>query len=401
MMIVSRCCVAVLGELPPSSGSACARPVAGAVVASCASCSPSSRGAGAVRRPAAGEGAAPRFSGDVGRVHVARCPLPLVRGALLAEPPRRGPAARARTDGAARFSSRAFAAAVGVSGMGTSAVWRRRAGGSRWRGSTWRSQVPARLSGYTIVQLTDVHIGPTLDGAFIDAIIAMTARSARSRRHHGRSCGRVGGGAGQVRGGAPGLRAKDGVYCDRQPRFLLADAWVGFLGRSASSSSQRARGDRGASPTTASIWPAWRTPKPPLRSVPAHGRRRRAGRARSRARSSSWRTSRAIFAARERSISALGAHARGPDLPVSLLRSARSTVRVGAPPARGDGHLREPGDGLLGAADAPGRPRRDHPDRAPACLTVEAVSGRLPGVEPARRASCRRRFEAQDPRSRL
>src|SRR5207237_6909996 len=56
---------------------------------------------------------------------------------------------------------------------------------------------------------------------------------------------------------------------------------------------------------------------------------------------------------------ALGAHARRPILPVQPAGAAVPTIRRGTAPAGGDVAVREPGHGLLGAAAAAGRARRD------------------------------------------
>src|SRR5213076_2608489 len=66
---------------------------------------------------------------------------------------------------------------------------------------------------------------------------------------------------------------------------------------------------------------------------------------------------------------ALGAHARRPILPVQPAGAAVPTIRRGTAPAGGDVAVREPGHGLLGAAAAAGRARRDHLDSAGACLS--------------------------------
>src|SRR5207249_6748128 len=80
---------------------------------------------------------------------------------------------------------------------------------------------------------------------------------------------------------------------------------------------------------------------------------------------------------------ALGAHARWPILPVQPAGAAVPTICRGTPPARGDVAVREPGHGLLGAAAAAGRARRDHLDSAGACLSPSA---RPPGwVAPSNR----------------
>src|SRR5207249_10949148 len=52
--------------------------------------------------------------------------------------------------------------------------------------------------------------------------------------------------------------------------------------------------------------------------------------------------------------------------------AAVPTIRRGTPPAGGDVAVREPGHGLLGAAAAAGRARRDHLDSAGACLSPSA-----------------------------
>ena len=61
----------------------------------------------------------------------------------------------------------------------------------------------------------------------------------------------------------------------------------------------------------------------------------------------------------------LSGHTHGGQMfPFGLARETAAAVRRRVPPARGDGHLREPRDGLLGAADARRIARGDHPDRA-------------------------------------
>src|SRR2546430_17474600 len=84
---------------------------------------------------------------------------------------------------------------------------------------------------------------------------------------------------------------------------------------------------------------------------------------------------------------ALGAHARRPILPVQPAGAAVPTIRRGTPPAGGDVAVREPGHGLLGAAAAAGRARRDHLDSTGACVSPSA---RPPEWEIGR-ASCRAR----------
>ncbi len=55
------------------------------------------------------------------------------------------------------------------------------------------AKLPKALSGYTIVQLTDIHVGPTIGRAFIEQIVRDDQRArARPHRDHGRSRRRLG-----------------------------------------------------------------------------------------------------------------------------------------------------------------------------------------------------------------
>lgn len=132
-----------------------------------------------------------------------------------------------------RFLSRAFAAAVGAGGLGASAV----AAVEGQRLTVKRVDValpkfPARLSGYTIVQLSDVHIGPTLGRAFIDTIVART--NALEPDLIAITGDLVDGSVedlGAFVEGLRGLRAKDGVFfvTGNHDFYSGADAWVRFL----------------------------------------------------------------------------------------------------------------------------------------------------------------------------
>jgi len=132
------------------------------------------------------------------------------------------------------FLSRAFAAAVGVTslGAGVAALF----GGLRKVGvrdvTVPLAKLPPALRGYTIVQLTDVHVGPTIGKAFIDDLVArVNALSPDLVAITGDLVD------GSVRDLAPcvaglaDLKARDGVFfvTGNHEYYSGAEAWIAHL----------------------------------------------------------------------------------------------------------------------------------------------------------------------------
>ncbi|MFO0607093.1 MAG: metallophosphoesterase [Polyangiales bacterium] len=69
--------------------------------------------------------------------------------------------------------ARGLAALVGVGGT-LAGAWGIRTALGRWRVETVRvpvANLPASLEGFTIVQVTDIHVGPTIGRGFVDAMV--------------------------------------------------------------------------------------------------------------------------------------------------------------------------------------------------------------------------------------
>jgi len=72
-----------------------------------------------------------------------------------------------------RSLARGLAALVGVGGT-LAGAWGIRTALGRWRVETVRvpvANLPASLEGFTIVQVTDIHVGPTIGRGFVDAMV--------------------------------------------------------------------------------------------------------------------------------------------------------------------------------------------------------------------------------------
>ena len=85
------------------------------------------------------------------------------------------------------------------------------------------ADLPQALHGYRIVQISDIHVGPTIGERYVEAIVeAVNRLQARHRRHHRRPGGRQRGRAGQPRrAAAPAGLARRQLLRHRQPRVLL------------------------------------------------------------------------------------------------------------------------------------------------------------------------------------
>jgi predicted MPP superfamily phosphohydrolase len=155
--------------------------------------------------------------GDAGRG------LATVFGAWPGDPERRAFLARALAAGVA-----AAAAVVGVGGLANVA-----------RGFVVRrvrvplERLPRAASGYSIVQLTDVHVGPTLGKSFVEQIVRETNALAPDMVVITGDL--VDGTVDQLKAlVAPlaGLRAPDGVYfvTGNHEYYSGADEWIAYLG---------------------------------------------------------------------------------------------------------------------------------------------------------------------------
>src|SRR5690606_10234892 len=109
------------------------------------------------------------------------------------------------------------------------------------------------------------------------------------------------------------------------------------------------------------------------RPRPAQGARRPRARAQGRLARAPAQADRRGGRAR-RGPAALGTHPRRADRPVQLPGAAAAALRRRPARPRADEALRQPGDRLLGAADAARRRGRDHPHRAHAFLTNSVLS---------------------------
>jgi predicted small integral membrane protein len=274
------------------------------------------------------------------------------------------------------FIGRAVAALVAVASLGLGAAGLRE-GLRQVRVKKIRialRRIQPKKVGYRIVQLTDIHVGPTIGRKFIEQIVAQT--NALEPDVVVITGDLVDGSVAVLRDAvAPlaGLKAKDGVFfvTGNHEYYSGVDEWLAHLPslgirvlrnervvlgerprrRRGSDRARRRRrleraglrsrprskprpGARGEGPR-----PGARPPRP---SAEADHRGRAGG----------------------RRPPALGPHARRPDVPLRLARRAPAALRRRLLHARGDGPLREPGHGVLGPSDAPRLAGRDHPDRA-------------------------------------
>ncbi len=153
---------------------------------------------------------------------LARKVITVLSGDSLADPARR------------LALSRATAALVALTGgaLSLSSVWSVMKGTGVKPVRIALAKLPAHLSGYKIVQLTDVHIGPTLDRAFLQGIVAsvnaehpdmvvitgdLVDGSVAQLGEHVRPLSE--------------LRARDGVFfvTGNHEYYSGADEWLAFL----------------------------------------------------------------------------------------------------------------------------------------------------------------------------
>jgi uncharacterized protein len=272
--------------------------------------------------------------------------------------------------------ARLFGGAVGLGGLGMAAV-------GLWTASRPVAVkpveipvrgLPAAFAGFRIVQLTDVHVGPTIGREFIERLVART--NALEPDLVAITGDLVDGSVTQL--GAfieplRELRARHGVYfvTGNHEYFSGADEWIARLRELGVTvlRNERAAIERdGAALDLAGIddptgrsfadgqgadLPRARRPRPrapgdpprPPAAPRPRGRRPR------------------------RRPAALRPHPRRPDLPLQLPRPAAAAVRRRPPPRRRHRRLRQRRHRLLGPADARRHPRRDHRHHPPRRLT--------------------------------
>ena len=221
-------------------------------------------------------------------------------------------------------------------------------------------------AGYRIVQISDVHVGPTIGRSFIEDIVArinalqpdlvaitgdLVDGSVQQLAEHVAPLAK--------------LRAKDGVFfvTGNHEYYSGADSWIAHLGtlgiRVLRNEHVRIGGEDGFD--LAGIDDA---------SSHGHGHgpdlaKALRGRDADRACVLLPHTARdrARRYARRRS-TALGSHARRSDDPVEFPGPSPAALRRRSPQAGARADLRQPRDRVLGPADARRRARRDHGDRA-------------------------------------
>ena len=232
------------------------------------------------------------------------------------------------------------------------------------------ARLPRTLDGTTVVQLTDVHIGPTLGRAFIEELVSRT--NALEPDIVAITGDLVDGTVDELRNAvAPlaNLRAKHGVYfvTGNHEYYSGVSDWIAELRRLGVRVLRNERvsiGDAEAGFDLAGIDDHSSTGM-----VPDHGPdlgRALAGRDPSRELVLLAHQPRAIHEAVEsgRRPPALGPHARRADLAVELSRAPPAAVPRRARHRGRDAALHQPRHRLLGTADAPRHARRDYPRHA-------------------------------------
>ena len=240
------------------------------------------------------------------------------------------------------------------------------------RRSTCRSPACRRRShGFTIAQISDMHVGPTISADFVERD---RRRGERAGRRHGRrspatwSTARCANSRAHVAPlGGPALAPRH-LLRDRQPRVLLGrrrlDRELRRLGLRVLLNEHvvdRARRARRSSLAGVTDFGAPLRPRRAQR--PERGARRRpAGRVHAPARAPAAQR-RGGRGGRLRP-AALGAHPRRPVPAVEPLRAAAAAVHRRPAPLAPDVGLHQPRHRLLGPAEALRRAIRDHPAAA-------------------------------------
>ena len=224
------------------------------------------------------------------------------------------------------------------------------------------------MNGFTLVQLTDIHVGPTIGRAFIETIVARTnalnpdiiaipaiwstARVEELRERSRRSAE---------------LRARHGVYFVTGNHEYFSGAAPGLPSSRASACAACATSaSRSATPRPASTWPASTTSARALRRAgPRRGSRRGAGGAgpAARGRAAGASTEGGVRGARASASGLqLSGHTHGGQIwPFSYFVRLQQPFVAGLHRHEGDAALRQPRHRLLGSADAARRAGGDHP----------------------------------------